>query len=278
MHSDRNLERALGLLECPRCRQGNLAVVGDGAADDVAVLCRGCDQAFPYRAGILDMLREGEQRLTPAQRSLQDGMLTQAYALTRDPMVLLAGGYTFGREVRQLEEVLDLSPGDTVLDVACGHGNFTAAIAEKVAPGLVLGIDISRPMLEQARRRTGSAGNALFIRGDVQNLPLRPASVAKVNCSGGFCQFPDLDAAIENIHRVLSPGGRFSGSCFARSNGLLDRGPQELLQSSTGMRFIDLVALGAKMGDAGFAAYASSRDRWFGYFSAAKSEVREEEA
>jgi ubiquinone/menaquinone biosynthesis C-methylase UbiE len=179
--------------------------------------------------------------------------------------------------LQQLEAVLDLQPGDTVLDVACGHGNFTAAIAERVAPGLVLGIDISRPMLERAARRMGGAGNVLFIRGDVESLPLRRASIAKVNCSAGFCQFPDPDAAIVNIHRVLSSGGRFSGSCFASSHGFIDERAQGLIQSIYGMRFIDLVALGARMCDAGFGAYTSSRDRWFGYFSAIKPEVREEE-
>jgi ubiquinone/menaquinone biosynthesis C-methylase UbiE len=224
------------------------------------------------------MLGEAEQRLTPAQKTMQDGMVVQGYAWIRDPLTLLSGGYTFGREVQELERTLDLVPGDMVLDVACGHGNFTAAIAKRVAPGLVLGIDISRPMLERATRRMDGEDNVLLVRGDVHNLPFRTDAIAKVNCSAGFCQFPDLDAAIENIHRVLSPAGRFTGSCFARSAAFFDKSAQELIQSLYGMRFIDLVALGAKMGDAGFAAYASSRDRWFGYFGATKSEVREEEA
>jgi len=224
------------------------------------------------------MLGNGEQQLTLAQKSLQAATLARAYAWTRDPMTLLVAGYTFRREVQQMEEALQFRAGDTVLDVACGHGNFTAAIARRVAPGLVLGLDISQPMLEQAARRLRREGlhNVLLIRGDVHNLPFRSGAIAKANCSGGFCQFPDLDRAIENIHRVLSPAGRLCGSCFARSRGILDQRVQELVQSSIDMRFVDLVALGQKMSDAGFAAYGSARARWFGYFNARKAETGQE--
>jgi len=224
------------------------------------------------------MLGEGEQHLTPAQRSLQATTLAKAYAWTRQPLTFLVAGYTFRREVQQMEEALDLEAGDTVLDVACGHGNFTAAIARRVAPGLVLGLDISQPMLEEAapKMRREGLDNVVLIRGDVHSLPFRCERIAKVNCSGGFCQFPDLDRAIDNIHRVLSPGGRLSGSCFARSRGRLDQRAQELVQSSIDMQFVDLVALGQKMSDAGFAAYGSARARWFGYFNARKAERGQE--
>ena len=280
MQSEQNLERALGLLECPGCQRGALVIANDGADSDMGVRCRECGRSFPYRAGILDMLGDGERQVTLAQRSLQAATLAKAYAWTRDPLTLLVAGYTFGREVQGMEQALDLRVGDTVLDVACGHGNFTAAIARRVAPGLVLGVDISRPMLEQAAHRMHSEGldNVALVRGDVHNLPFGSGAIAKINCSGGFCQFPDLDRAIENIHRVLSPGGRFSGSCFARSRGILDQRVQELIQSSVDMQFVDLVALGGKMSAAGFAAYGSARARWFGYFNARKPEARQEVA
>ena len=279
MQSGQNLEKALSLLECPGCHQGPLAVAGDGADSDMGVRCKECGRSFPYRAGILDMLGNGDQQLTFAQKSLQAATLAKAYAWTRDPLTLLVAGHTFGREVQGMEQALDLQSGDTVLDVACGHGNFTAATATRVAPGLVLGIDISRPMLEQAAHRMHREGldNVALVRGDVHNLPFGSGAIAKINCSGGFCQFPDLDSAIENIHRVLSPGGRFSGSCFARSRGILDQRIQELIQSSLDMQFVDLVALGGKMSAAGFAAYGSARARWFGYFNARKPELRQEE-
>ena len=280
MHFEQNLERALGLLECPGCHQGPLAMVGDGAAGDRGMRCSGCSRFFPYRAGILDMLGEGEQQLTLAQKSLQAATLAKAYARTRDPLTLLVAGLTFRQEVQRMERALDLRAGDTVLDIACGHGNFTAAIARRVGPGLVLGLDISQPMLEQAVRRMHRdvLHNVVLIRGDVHNLPFGFGTIAKINCQGGFCQFPDLDKAIDNIYRVLSAGGRFSGSCFARSRGSLDQRIQELIESNIEMRFVDLVALGEKMSAAGFAGYGSAQARWFGYFNARKPVVPEEVA
>jgi len=257
-----------------------MAVVANAAVGGIGVRCGGCGRSFLYRAGILDMLGDGEQDLTLAQKSLQGATLARAYTWARDPLTFVVAGYTFRREVQTMEQALDLRAGDTVLDVACGHGNFTAAIARSVAPGLVLGVDISGPMLEQAAGRMSRDGldNVLFVRGDVHNLPFDSGAIAKINCSGGFCQFPDLDRAIENIHRVLAPGGRFSGSCFARSRGRLDQRIQELVQSSIDMRFVDLVALGGKMSDAGFVGYGSARARWFGYFNARKPEARQEVA
>jgi uncharacterized protein YbaR (Trm112 family) len=130
MYPDKILEKALGLLECPGCRQSPLAIANEGAASDVAVRCGDCGRSFPYRDGILDMLGETEQRLTPAQKTMQDGMVVQGYAWIRDPLTLLSGGYTFRREVQQLESALDLGPGDTVLDVACG-----TATSRRPSPG-----------------------------------------------------------------------------------------------------------------------------------------------
>jgi len=57
----------------------------------------------------------------------------------------------FPDEVDEVVERLALERGDTVLDLACGHGNFTAALAHRVgADGLVVGIDIARSMLQRA--------------------------------------------------------------------------------------------------------------------------------
>ncbi|MDP2950194.1 MAG: methyltransferase domain-containing protein, partial [Chloroflexota bacterium] len=225
MHLEQILETALGLLECPGCRQRPLDMVGDDPAGDRGLLCNECKQFFPYRAGILDMLGDGEQQFTLAQKSLQASMLVKAYARIRDPLALFVAGYTFRQEVQKVEHALDLRPGDTVLDVACGHGNFTAAIARRVNPGLVLGLDISQPMLEEAVAKMHRHGpdNVVLIRGDVHNLPFGYGTIAKINCSGGFHQFPDVHKAIDNIYRVLSPGGLFSGSSFAQSRSHLSR-------------------------------------------------------
>lgn len=280
MHGEENLEKALGLLECPNCRQGSLDMAADGTDQGRGLQCTECRKFFPYRTGVLDMLGDGKQQLTLAQKSLQGTALAKAYAWIRDPLALLVVGYTFGQEVEMMEHALDLREGDTVVDIACGHGNFTLAIAEVIGPGLVIGLDISRPMLEEAAAsmHRKNLGNVLLIRGDVHNLPFGPSTVAKVNCSGGFHQFPDLEKAIANTYRVLSPGGRFSGSSFTKGGSRLNRWVQELIESRTDLHFLDLTTLGEKMTAAGFAAYESARARWFGYFRAHKPVAQQEVA
>jgi len=280
MHLEESLETALGLLECPGCRQGSLDMVGDDTAGGRGLRCKECEQFFSYRAGILDMLGESQQQFTLAQKSFQASMLVKAYARIRDPLALFVAGYTFNQEVQKVEHALDLRPGDTVLDVACGHGNFTAAIARRVKPGTVLGLDISGPMLEEAVAKMHRHGpdNVVLVRGDVHNLPFGSGTLAKVNCSGGFHQFPDLHKAITNIYRVLSPGGLFSGSSFAQSRSRLNRRIQDLIESNTDLHFLDLATLGENMTAAGFAAYGSARARWFGYFRARKPSAPSEVA
>ncbi|HYN91444.1 MAG TPA: methyltransferase domain-containing protein, partial [Thermoleophilaceae bacterium] len=70
--------------------------------------------------------------------------------------------------------LLSLSPGDGVLDVACGTGNFSRDFARTVGPGgLVVGIDVSETMLTRAVEDTRTAGleNTAYVRGDALELP-----------------------------------------------------------------------------------------------------------
>ena len=76
------------------------------------------------------------------------------------------GGPGMADEKRIARLLMGLGPGDGVLDVACGPGNFTRDFARAVGDdGLVVGVDASRPMLERARARDAAAGvdNLCFV-------------------------------------------------------------------------------------------------------------------
>ncbi|GAA5071509.1 methyltransferase domain-containing protein [Nocardia iowensis] len=104
-------------------------------------------------------------------------------------------------------ERLRLQPGHTVLDIACGPGEITTALARTVGPGgLAVGIDISESMLTRAAHRH-RAGNTAFLRADAQRLPLRDHTVDAVTCIAGLQLIPDPDAALAEMIRVLRPGG-----------------------------------------------------------------------
>ena len=88
-------------------------------------------------------------------------------------------GPGMAEEIRIARLLLGLGEGDTVLDVACGPGNFTREFARAVgAGGLALGIDASRTMLERGGEelRRADAANLVLIRGDATALPFRDGS------------------------------------------------------------------------------------------------------
>jgi SAM-dependent methyltransferase len=107
-------------------------------------------------------------------------------------------------------EWLNIPPGGTVLDVGCGPGPLTASLAEAVgSDGLVLGVDVSEPMLRRAVR-TEAGPQAGFLRADAQNLPLRDETVDAVISIAVLQLIPDPAAALAQMHRVLRPGGRLA--------------------------------------------------------------------
>ena len=102
-------------------------------------------------------------------------------------------------------------PGEQVLDVACGTGVVSLAMAAAVGPGGgVLGVDLSAGMVASAEARAQAAGvsQAQFARMDAEALALPAASFDLVVCALGLMYMPDADAALREVQRVLRPGGR----------------------------------------------------------------------
>jgi demethylmenaquinone methyltransferase/2-methoxy-6-polyprenyl-1,4-benzoquinol methylase len=104
-----------------------------------------------------------------------------------------------------------------VLDLCCGTGDLALHVAGMSAGELeVLGLDFSRPMLEEARRKAatrGLLGLASFIQGDAADLPFRDNHFSVVGISFAFRNVtyrnPLTSRYLSEVHRVLEPGGRF---------------------------------------------------------------------
>jgi ubiquinone/menaquinone biosynthesis C-methylase UbiE len=115
---------------------------------------------------------------------------------------------------RALHEVEDLlgrpvRADETVLDVGCGTGWLAAGLPRAV-PGLsVIGVDLSRGMIERAR----AAGAWPLLRADAQRLPLATASVDLIVTRGVLHHLPDVPAALTEWRRVLRPGGAVVVTC-----------------------------------------------------------------
>jgi SAM-dependent methyltransferase len=117
----------------------------------------------------------------------------------------------------QVVAALAPQPGDRVLDVGCGNGALSLAIAPLVAPaGRVFGLDISGPMIEVAAQRAHAArsSNAIFEQGDAQTYHLEEASFDAMVSRFGVMFFDDPDAAFANLARSLRRGGRTVLTCW----------------------------------------------------------------
>jgi SAM-dependent methyltransferase len=107
-------------------------------------------------------------------------------------------------------------PGERVLDVGCGCGPTTVALAGAVgASGHVLGVDIAAPLLARARERAAGLPQVAFLEADAQTAAL-PPDRDLVFSRFGVMFFADPLAAFRNLARALGPAGRLAFVCWRR--------------------------------------------------------------
>jgi ubiquinone/menaquinone biosynthesis C-methylase UbiE len=164
--------------------------------------------------GYLDLLGQDDPtgtRLT--QRLMVSRALPLVYQRYWRPLgarlLMGATGPGTGEEHRMVLSMLSIEPGDRVLDVACGPGNFTRDFTQAAGEGLVVGVDASASMLDVAVRDTAGA-NVAYLRGDASALPFRDGSFDAICCFAALYLIEEPMRALAELVRVLAPGGRLA--------------------------------------------------------------------
>ena len=218
-------ERALALLK-PQAREDGVAAPG----------------------GYLDLLgATGPESTGPVQDLMLTGIVPRIYerwwrpALARAFKGVLGPGMKDEHRIARL--LLGLSPGDGVLDVACGTGNFTRGFATTVGPeGLAVGIDVSVPMLSRAVADTAAAGLAdrtAYVRGSAQDLPFVDRSFDAVCCFAALHLFADPMRALDSMASLLTPGGRIAIFTTVRGRSAPLRTIESIAGARSGTRMFE---------------------------------------
>ncbi len=107
--------------------------------------------------------------------------------------------------------LMDLKPGQRVLDLSCGSGWATRLLAQRVAKdqqsGQVVGVDISGEMISLARESSREFTNIEYVQASAESIPLTSNRFDKILSVEAFYYYPDQDRALDEMYRVLAPGG-----------------------------------------------------------------------
>ena len=136
-------------------------------------------------------------------------------------------------------KALGIRCGMEVVDLGCGYGHFTAAVARQAGPGRVIAIDIDPDMVAQAQAACQQVSNCIWIQGDAMELPrLVPDPVDFVLLDNTFHGAPDKPTLASTIRSILRPEGRLAivnWHPVAREHTVvkgLPRGPETQLRMS----------------------------------------------
>lgn len=143
------------------------------------------------------------------------------FATIADRYDLITALLSYGQDARwkkRLVSLANVQSGERALDLAAGTGDIAFAVAARGATTVAL--DLTHRMLQLAQQKSHAAW---FITGDMTSLPFRSEAFDLVTTGYGLRNVPELNAAIDEIARVLKPGGRLLSLDFNRPENAIVR-------------------------------------------------------
>lgn len=150
---------------------------------------------------------------TSASRAMNNPLVASIYEKLWRPAgvaMMGVGGISMSAERDNAVDDLRLSGDMKVLDVAAGPGNFTKYLSDHLSgAGITIGFDISEQMIRRAVR-DNRGPHAAYMRGDAQSLPFADNTFDAVCCFAALYLIPNPLTVVDELVRVLRPGGRIA--------------------------------------------------------------------
>ena len=161
------------------------------------------------------------------------------FATIADRYDLITVLLSYGQDRRWKRRLLEMAgplEGRRLIDLACGTGDIAFAAAARGA--VVTGLDLTPRMIQLAREKAANrrrrSGPSSFVVGDMMTLPFASGSCDVVTTGYGLRNVPALAPAVQEIGRVLKPGGLFLSLDFNRPRSAIVRGAYHAYLSAVG--------------------------------------------
>ena len=164
--------------------------------------------------GYTDLLGQNTPaRPSLTQRAMQSPTVAAIYERGCRPIMMAAlslHGLSMSAERERAAAALHVVGAQRVLDVACGPGDLTSFIADKLdGDGFVIGLDNSLPMIERAVRDNSHA-RTVYMRADALRFPFDDSAFDAVCSFAALHRVPEPIGVLREMVRVLAPGGRIA--------------------------------------------------------------------
>ncbi|TXD35836.1 methyltransferase domain-containing protein [Lujinxingia vulgaris] len=253
-------ERFISTLRCPACGHDTFEV------SLTTITCEACQRQFNLQDDVADLAPPHAPDRSVTQKLMETKFYAQFYEeIMRPRLTGVVSERTMREEYRLAADYLDFGAETRLIDVGCGTGNFTRYFAQRIGLAetretggdlpLVVGMDLSWPMLETARRnirRENLDGRVFLIRGDATRIPVSRASFNRLHCAGTLHLLNDIDEALRNFARILEPGGICVIGTFILGDGMLRRFAKRVAEIPTRFHWFSRDELHKRLERAGF--------------------------
>lgn len=239
------------VLQAPLASEPGMEIWADAA------ICRQTGQRFEVKSEVVQFLAEDNVYNSLSQRVMESGFYPRFYErLFRPILTQIVTRRSVSADIELSLQLLHPASDSAVLDVACGTGNYSRALARGLNSerGFVVGLDASDSMLEQASqlRAQEDLWNLFFVRASALQMPFGDDSFDALNCTGALHLFEEPMQGLREFQRVLKTGGRAVIGTFLMSENPVFRRAQEFGREHLGFGWFEYAELLNKVQEAGF--------------------------